>query len=82
MTPAAPRERISLPAFITGVVVGLAAFALLIGAGYLLYERLFGSGTLPLVGILTVFTLIGGYAGWLLGLLAFSAVRGPVEGAE
>lgn len=82
MTSTAPRERINLPAFIVGVVAGFAAWALLISAGYLLYQRLFGSGMLPLIGILAAFTLIGGYAGWLLGIIAFSAVRGPVEGAE
>ena len=82
MSATAPRERINLPAFIAGVVAGLAAFVFLISAGYVLYQRLFGSGLLPLLGILVVFTLIGGYAGWLLGLIAYSAVRGPVEGAE
>ena len=82
MTATAPRERINLPAFIAGVVAGSVAFGALISAGYVLYQRLFGSGMLPLVGILAVFILIGGYAGWLLGLIAYSAVRGPVEGAD
>ena len=82
MSSAAPRERINLPAFVAGLVAGVAALALLISAGFLLYQRIFGSGTLQLVAILTIFTLIGGYAGWLLGLIVFSAVRGPVEGAE
>jgi len=82
MTATAPRDRISLPAFVAGVVAGLAAFAFLVSAGYLLYQRIFGSGLVPLVGILVVFALVGGYAGWLLGLIVFSAVRGPVEGAD
>ena len=82
MTAAAPRERIHLPAFVAGAVAGLAAFGFLVSAGYVLYQRLFGSGLLPLFGLLAVFALIGGYAGWLLGLIVFSAVRGPVEGAE
>lgn len=82
MTATAPRERINLLALIAGIGAGLGSFAFLISAGYVLYQRLFGSGMLPLIGILTVFTLIGGYAGWLLGLIAFSVVRGPVEGAD
>lgn len=82
MTTTVPRDRIHLPAFVAGLVAGVAAFVSLLGAGYVLYQRLFGSGVLPLLGLLAVFALIGGYAGWLLGLIAYSAVRGPVEGAE
>jgi hypothetical protein len=47
--------------------------------GLLLYRRLyFGSG-LILAGIELLFGAVGAYAGWLLGVIVFSAVRGPEE---
>ena len=71
--------RRSLVATVAGAAVGVVAFALLVLAGFLLYERLWtGSGVL-LVAVLLIFGAIGGYAGWLLGMVVFSAVRGAAE---
>ena len=63
----------------SGLLAGLAVFAVLLGAGYLVSVRLWGgTGTGPIV-IAAFFGLIGAYAGWLCGVIVFSAVRGPGE---
>ena len=53
---------------------------LLVGAGYLLYVRLWDGSVGILIAVLIVFGAAGGYAGWLLGVLVFSASRGDQEG--
>jgi hypothetical protein len=50
--------------------------------GWLLYERLFGDSTPALVLIFVLFGVVGLYAGWLLGLVVFSAVLGSDDGEE
>ncbi|MGH7903944.1 MAG: hypothetical protein ACREPA_07440 [Candidatus Dormibacteraceae bacterium] len=61
---------------------GFAVFAVLLAAGYLIYSRLWnGSGALlVLIGI--GFGLVGVYAGWLCGVIVFSALRGPEEDGQ
>jgi len=76
-TETEPRR--NLAAAIVGGVAGSLVFALLLGLGFLLYQRLYGDSTLALVILLAVFGGLGAYAGWLLGVLVFSAVRGSVE---
>ena len=62
-----------------GVVAGGGALALLMAAGLLLYQRLW-QGSLPiLILVRVVFGAAGGYGGWLLGVLVFSAARGDRE---
>jgi hypothetical protein len=62
-----------------GGVVGAIAFCLLLLLGLLLYQRLYSGSSLVLVGIELLFGAVGAYAGWLLGVIVFSAVRGAEE---
>jgi fatty acid desaturase len=65
---------------ILGVGAGAGAFAVLVLAGALVYQRLWGGGSLiPLIVIGVVAVSTGLYAGWLVGMLVFSAVRGGDE---
>jgi hypothetical protein len=77
--PAAPSDR-SLGAFVVGGAVGLLVFVGLVSAGILLYQRVYGDSLVALLVILAVFGGLGGYFAWLVGVLAFSAVRRPEEG--
>ncbi len=66
-------------AALAGVVAGVLGFAVLLILGFLLYRRLFGDSTGALVIISLLFGAAGAYAGWLLGLIVFSALRGGEE---
>jgi hypothetical protein len=68
-----------LSATLLGLVAGVAGFAALQFAGYLLYLRLWGDSLPALAVILVLFGAAGLYAGWILGMLVFSAVRGPED---
>jgi hypothetical protein len=57
--------------------VGLLVMLLL---GWVLEQRLFGDSAPALVAILVVFGLGGLYAGWLLGLVLYSAIADSGEG--
>ena len=61
---------------------GLAVVGLGVLAGVELYARLWSGAPLALVILLVVFLVAAGYAGWLLGLVVFAAVRGPLEAGE
>jgi hypothetical protein len=74
---------------VSGRDLGASALALAAGAaglagmllvGYLLYRRVWGDSIPALVGVVVVFGGAGLYAGWILGMLVFSAVRGPQDG--
>ena len=65
----------SLAALLVGGAVGLLAFAFLVGAGLLLYQRVYGDSVVALVVILVVFGGLGAYLAWLLGVLVFSVLR-------
>ena len=69
-------------ATLVGLLTGAAGLALMLLLGWLLYQRLFGDSTLALVLIFVVFGVVGLYAGWLLGLVVFSAVLGSDDGEE
>ena len=69
-------------ASLAGIVCGVAGFALMVGAGIALYQRLWGGSILALLVILVLFGAAGAYGGFLLGLLAFSAVRRDPDGDE
>jgi hypothetical protein len=71
-----------ITAALAGVIAGMLAFLLLVVAGWLVYQRLWTGSGVVLVLIVVVFGAMGAYAGWLLGLIVFSSVRGPEEGAE
>lgn len=75
----APTDR-SLGAFVVGGAAGLLVFAGLVSAGVLLYQRVYGDSWVALVVILAVFGGLGAYLAWLVGVLAFSAVRRPGQG--
>lgn len=70
----------SLGPLLAGVVVGLAVFALLVGAGILLYQRVYGGSPLALLVILAIFAGLGAYLAWLVGVLVFSRARNPEDG--
>ncbi len=78
-TKAETEPRRNLAAAIAGGAAGILVFALLVALGLLLYQRLYGDSTLALVILLAVFGGLGAYAGWLLGVLVFSAIRGSAE---
>jgi hypothetical protein len=59
-----------------GLAAGAAGFFVLVLAGYLLYQRVWGDSSLALIVITGVFGAAGAYAGWILGMIVFSAVRG------
>jgi hypothetical protein len=65
----------SFGATVIGLVAGTAAFAALLLIGYLIYLRVWGDSLPALVGVFVVFGAAGLYAGWILGMLVFSAVR-------
>ena len=71
-----------LTASVLGGLAGAAGFAVLMLAGWLLYRRLWGESTTALVVIAVLFGAAGLYAGWLVGLIVFSALRGPDGGEE
>jgi hypothetical protein len=82
--PASPAEAAatdrSLGAFVVGGAAGLLVFAGLVAAGVLLYQRVYGDSWVALLVILAVFGGLGAYLAWLVGVLAFSAVRRPGDG--
>lgn len=66
-----------LGAALLASLAGVAGFGGIVALGWLLYVRLFGDSLSALAVILLLFGSAGLYAGWLLGLIVFSAVRGP-----
>jgi hypothetical protein len=78
--PQVPRSERSLWALLAGGIVGLAAFAFLISAGLLLYQRVYGDSLLALFVILLIFGGLGAYLAWLVGVLVFSVFRRSEEG--
>jgi hypothetical protein len=71
-----------LTATVLGVLAGAAGFATLLLAGWLLYRRLWGDSLTALLVIAVLFGAAGLYAGWLLGVIVFSALRGTDDGEE
>ena len=63
------------------MLAGVCVLAAFLSAGLLIDQRL-GGDVLPLVaGVLVLFAVIGGYGGWLIALIVFSAVRGDDQEA-
>jgi hypothetical protein len=69
-----------LGAVLLGIAAGAAGFAALELTGYVLYSRIWGDSVPALVAVAVVFGAAGLYAGWILGMVVFSAVRGPQDG--
>jgi hypothetical protein len=65
-----------------GALTGATGLAVMLLLGWLLYERLFGDSAPALVVIFVLFGVVGLYAGWLLGLVVFSAILGSEDGEE
>src|SRR5712692_4883452 len=63
-------------ATLAGLISGLFAAALLLALGLLMYRRLLGGSESGLVAVLLIFGAAGAYAGWLLGVIVYGAVRG------
>jgi len=64
---------------VAGATIGATVFAAFIALGFLLSSRV-GTPTFVVVAILGA---AGAYAGWLVGVIVFSAVRGAEpEGGE
>jgi hypothetical protein len=68
-----------LPAAAFGLLTGLGGFALMLMAGWVLYQRLWPDSPVAMAIVIVLFGAAGGYAGWLLGLIVFAAVRGSGE---
>lgn len=66
-----------LGATLLGLLAGAAGFAVLVLFGYLVSLSVWGGSAPKLVVIVAPFGAAGLYAGWILGMLVFSAVRGP-----
>jgi hypothetical protein len=65
-----------------GVLAGAGVVIVLELAGYLLYQRLWGDSALALAVIIAISGIAGLYAGWILGMVVFSAIRGSQDGGE
>jgi hypothetical protein len=63
---------------VIGGIAGAVVFGGFTGLGILLSSRLGGSPFVPIV----VLAVAGAYAGWLVGVIVFSAVRGPSTAEE
>ena len=70
----------NLGATVLGLVAGAAGFGGLLFVGVLLYHRVWGDSAPALVAVVVIFGGAGLYAGWILGMLVFSAVRDPENG--
>ena len=79
--PDAPDRR-SLGALLIGGVAGVLVFVLLLAAGLLLYQRVYGDSGIALVVILALFGGLGAYLAWLVAVLVFSGFRAPGEEEE
>jgi hypothetical protein len=64
-----------LAATLLGLTAGAVGFIGLLLVGYLIYARVGGDSLPILVGVSLLFGAAGLYAGWILGMLVFSAVR-------
>jgi len=62
-------------ATLLGLTAGAVGFIGLLLVGYLIYTRVGGDSLPILVGVSLLFGAAGLYAGWILGMLVFSAVR-------
>lgn len=69
----------SFGAAVTGVLAGIGGFAVLMLPGWLLYERLWPDSAVALAIVIVVFGAAGAFAGWLVGLIVFSAVRNAAD---
>jgi hypothetical protein len=73
----------NLGATLAAVVAGASGFAGLLLVGYLLYQRLWGGeSSMTLLAVEAVFGAAGLYAGWILGMLVFSAIRDAGNGGR
>ena len=59
-----------------GSIAGILVFALFIGLGLTLLNRV--ASPLPVI----ILAIAGAYAGWLVGVIAFGAVRGSPDRQE
>ena len=58
---------------VAGGVAGAVVFGMFVGAGLLLTSRV--ANPIPLIALV----IAGAYAGWLLGVIVFGALRGTDE---
>jgi hypothetical protein len=61
---------------LVGAIAGIIVFALFIGLGLTLLNRV--ASPLPVI----ILAIAGAYAGWLVGVIAFGAVRGGPDQQE
>ena len=59
-----------------GVIAGTVVFALFVGLGLTLLNRV--ASPLPVI----ILAIAGAYAGWLVGVIAFGSVRGGPDQQE
>lgn len=72
MDPNFQRSR-AVAATLAGAVVGALVFAVFVGLGLTLLNRV--ANGLPVV----ILGIAGAYAGWLVGVIVFGAVRGASD---
>jgi len=61
---------------LVGTITGIIVFALFVGLGLTLLNRV--ASPLPVI----ILAVAGAYAGWLVGVIAFGAVRGGPDQQE
>lgn len=59
-----------------GAIAGIIVFGLFIGLGLTLLNRV--ANDLPVI----ILGIAGAYAGWLVGVIVFGAVRGPTDKSD
>lgn len=77
-----PHVRRLTPALLFGAVLGVIVFALIVGAGFLLYQRLYADSATALIVILGLFGGAGAYAAWLVGVIVYSRLLDPTSTEE
>lgn len=65
-----------IAATLVGGVAGAVALAVLLMAGFLVYQRLSGTSTSVFFVVALVFGAGGIYAGWIAATMVFAALRG------
>lgn len=82
MSSSSDKARRLTPALLVGVLLGAVVFAAVMGAGLLLYERLYAESATALIVILVLFGGAGAYAAWLVGVIVYSRTLDPTSTEE
>jgi hypothetical protein len=79
----APEAQLSSLSRLAAILAAASSAAVILAlaelAGFVLYQRLLNGSATALGLFMVVATVIGGYAGWLIGVVVYSAVRAESE---